>query len=91
MICPDSDAQAAAQCAERLRQAVGAMRVQVGKASLQVTISLGVAAMAAATRGPEAMVKAADQAVYAAKQAGRNRSCIYRPRPPAKIALAKAS
>ena len=91
MICPDSDAQAAAQCAERLRQAVGAMRMQVGKVSLQVTISLGVAAMGPAMRGPEAMVKAADQAVYAAKQAGRNRSCIYRPRPPARIALARAS
>jgi diguanylate cyclase (GGDEF)-like protein len=91
MICPDSDAQAAAQCAERLRQAVGAMRMQVGKVSLQVTISLGVAAMGPAMRGPEAMVKAADQAVYSAKQAGRNRSCIYRPRSPAKIALARAS
>ena len=91
MICPDSDAQAAAQCAERLRQAVGAMRVQVGKVTLQVTISLGVAAMGPAMRGPEAMIKSADQAVYAAKQAGRNRSCIYRPRPPAKVVLAKAS
>jgi diguanylate cyclase (GGDEF)-like protein len=91
MICPDSDAQAAAQCAERLRQAVSAMRVQVGKITLQVTISLGVAAMGPSMRGPEAMVKAADQAVYAAKQAGRNRSCIYRPRQPAKVALAKAS
>ena len=91
MICPDSDAQAAAQCAERLRQAVGAMHVQVGKVSLQVTISLGVAAMGPAMRGPEAMVKAADQAVYAAKQAGRNRSCIYRPRTPTKVVLAKAS
>ena len=91
MICPDSDAQAAAQCAERLRQAVGATRMQVGKVSLQVTISLGVAAMGPAMRGPEVMVKAADQAVYAAKQAGRNRSCIYRPRPPSKIPLARAS
>lgn len=93
MICPDSDAQAAGQCAERLRQAVAAMRIQVGNVTLQVTISLGVAAMTAAMRGPEAMVKAADQAVYAAKQAGRNRSCIHRPRAvaPGKVALANAS
>jgi diguanylate cyclase (GGDEF)-like protein len=93
MICPDSDAQAAAQCAERLRQAVGATRMQVGNVLLQVTISLGVAAMSTGMRGPETMIKAADQAVYAAKQAGRNRSCIYRPRPPtpSKVALAKAS
>jgi diguanylate cyclase (GGDEF)-like protein len=77
MVCPDSDAVAAGQCAERLRQAVANMRVQVGNVSIMVTISLGVAAMGTAMRGPKAMIKAADQAVYAAKQAGRNRSCIH--------------
>jgi two-component system cell cycle response regulator len=81
MVCPDSDAQAAGQCAERLRQAVGGLRVPIGNVTLQVTISVGVAAMAIGMRGPEAMVKAADEAVYAAKQAGRNRTCIYRPQP----------
>jgi diguanylate cyclase (GGDEF)-like protein len=90
MICPDSDAASAGQFAERLRQAVGSARVQIGNVSLQVTISIGVAAMAASMRAPDAMIKAADQAVYAAKQAGRNRTCIFRPRPVAVSKIASA-
>ena len=73
MVCPDTDAVAAGQCAERLRQAVASNSVQVGNVAIRVTISVGVAAMSTAMGGPEVMVKAADQAVYAAKQAGRNR------------------
>ncbi|HEY8554806.1 MAG TPA: diguanylate cyclase [Burkholderiales bacterium] len=80
VVCPDADASAAAQCAERLRQAVNAMRIEVAASTLQITISVGVAAMEPAMTGPESMIKAADQAVYAAKQAGRNRICIYRAR-----------
>lgn len=81
VVCPDTDAGAAAQCAERLRVAANSLRVGIGNVSLQITISVGVAAMDSSMRGPESMIKAADQAVYAAKQAGRNRTCVYRPRP----------
>lgn len=81
VVCPDTDAAAAVQCAERLRTAANALRISVGNVSLQITISIGVAAMDSAMRGPESMIKAADQAVYAAKQGGRNRTCVYRPRP----------
>jgi len=80
VVCPDTDAAAAVQCAERLRQATGSMRIPIGKVSLQLTISVGVAAMDATMRGPESMIKAADQAVYAAKHAGRNRTCVHRAR-----------
>jgi diguanylate cyclase (GGDEF)-like protein len=80
VVCPDTDATAAGQCAERLRHAAANMRVAIGNVSLQITISIGVAAMDAAMPKPDAMIKAADQAVYAAKQAGRNRICVYRPR-----------
>lgn len=80
VVCPDTDATASTQCAERLRSAVNTLRISVGNVTLQVTISIGVAAMEPAMRGPESMIKAADQAVYAAKQAGRNRTCVYRPR-----------
>ncbi len=82
VVCPDTDATAATQCAERLRTAANAMRISVGNVTLQVTISIGVAAMDQGMRGPESMIKAADQAVYAAKQAGRNRTCVYRLRAP---------
>ncbi|RPI45755.1 MAG: diguanylate cyclase [Betaproteobacteria bacterium] len=82
VVCPDTDAAAAAQCAERLRQATGNMRIPIGNVSLQVTISIGVAARDSTMHTPESLIKAADQAVYAAKHAGRNRTMVFRPRPP---------
>lgn len=69
--------------AARLRSAVAALRMPhggLGNAG-HVTVSLGVASVvpapadAGATGGPEALVRAADQALYAAKQGGRD--CVY--------------
>lgn len=60
--------------AERLRQAAAARPIVHEGASIPVTISLGVAAfpeVSAAT--PEALLAAADRALYAAKRAGRDR------------------
>lgn len=91
VVCPDTDASAAAQCAERLRHAVGALRIAVGNTSLHLTISIGVAAMHAGMASPDSMIKASDQAVYAAKQAGRNRTCVYRPRAAGEVNLAASA
>jgi two-component system cell cycle response regulator len=88
VLCPNTDTAAAAQCAERLRQAVQQLRVPIGAGTLQVTISIGVAALDGEMLGPDAMIKAADQAVYAAKQSGRNRTCIYRPKSQPALGLA---
>jgi len=88
VLCPNTDSAAAAQCAERLRQSIQNLRVPNGTGELQVTISIGVAALDAEMIGPDAMIKAADQAVYAAKQSGRNRTCIYRPRNQPALGLA---
>ncbi|WP_434457753.1 diguanylate cyclase [Stutzerimonas urumqiensis] len=51
----------------------GRQRRGAGSAKpVSVTISIGVAEAAGAQRTPEAVIKAADQALYAAKAAGRN-------------------
>ena len=44
-----------------------------GSGSVQVTISIGVADSRGVRGGPQAVIKAADQALYAAKAGGRNR------------------
>lgn len=64
--------------AERLRQAVESLEVVHDAAVLRVTISVGYASLdefADAVRTPETMMRVADERLYRAKTAGRNRVC----------------
>lgn len=45
---------------------------------IRLTVSIGIADAASSEGGPLAVLKAADQALYHAKQNGRNRSSIFR-------------
>ena len=58
--------------AERLRQAIEAMRIKSGESDLQVTASLGVAAAGYGESARE-LFQRADGALYVAKRNGRNR------------------
>lgn len=70
VILPNTTMPCALQAAERLRAAVAALEVD----GLRVTISIGVAALPEQPAdSPDDLVKAADQALYAAKEGGRNR------------------
>jgi two-component system cell cycle response regulator len=75
VVCPGTTEAQAAVCAERLRAAVEANGVRNGTHQVQVTVSLGVAERTAATTSFDALIKAADDAVYAAKAGGRN--CVH--------------
>jgi diguanylate cyclase (GGDEF)-like protein len=44
---------------------------------LRVTVSIGVAERGETLRAPDAVIKAADQALYKAKDGGRNKVCAY--------------
>ena len=74
MLIPDADKDAALCLAERLRD--GLSRTRVGELP-QITISLGVASYPADGTDIEELIKKADAAMYAAKQAGRNKAVKY--------------
>lgn len=74
VLLPDTDSAGLLSLAERLRVSVSAAPVRYGEASIPVTASVGVSIMPAGIRCPlESILDAADQALYAAKHAGRNR------------------
>lgn len=75
MLLPNTDLAGAAALAEAMRRRVAGLGINHPTAeSGRLTISLGVAAGAPLEVGlPSSLVNAADQALYRAKQAGRNR------------------
>jgi diguanylate cyclase (GGDEF)-like protein len=75
IVLPQTDVTGAEQAAERMRAAVEALRVPHldGGEPLRVTASFGVAALPSSGTTREALVAAADAALYRAKRAGKNR------------------
>lgn len=74
LILPETAADEAGRIAERLRAAVEAQPFDVNRgAPVRITVSIGVAAWPAQADSAQALVAAADAALYAAKNAGRNR------------------
>ncbi len=71
-ILPGANADAAEHCAERLRVAVESSIFSEGKSPVRITASIGVAVRHSSMGGFQDLVKAADVALYGAKQAGRN-------------------
>ncbi|UCC31146.1 MAG: diguanylate cyclase, partial [Phycisphaerales bacterium] len=72
VICPCSSEPMAAVAAERLRRAVEANAIPHDDLTLCVTVSAGVAQRTANTENPDDLLRAADNALYVAKDAGRN-------------------
>lgn len=72
VLCPNTSLSQAAIGAERLRAAVEAHVFESPTFKGPVTVSLGVAERTEEMSGTDALLKAADDAVYAAKSAGRN-------------------
>jgi len=77
VVCPKTDEAGARRVAEALVAAVGASVLHVDGVPLRQSVSVGVASRAPGMGGHEALLRAADQAVYAAKAAGRG--CVRGP------------
>ena len=65
---------------ERVRRAVEEKKVSYGGNELSVTVSLGVAHTATDKRVPDSatLIDQADKALYQAKRAGRNQTCVFK-------------
>lgn len=80
VIMPETDAAVAMQTAERLRGVVERQPFDTDEGkTAEITVSIGVATSSQGAGSPDEIVKAADVALYAAKQAGRNRVLAYDP------------
>ncbi|ESQ78774.1 PleD family two-component system response regulator [Asticcacaulis sp. YBE204] len=74
VIMPDTDSADAQVIAERVRSNVAAAPFALADGrTLDVTVSVGVATLTGLGDSIEAMLKRADEAVYEAKRAGRNK------------------
>jgi diguanylate cyclase (GGDEF)-like protein len=75
VILPETPAAGALHLAEKIREAVEAHRFTIDESGTEVraTVSLGLSRFPDHGRAPEALVSAADQALYRSKQGGRNR------------------
>ena len=81
LICRGADHAHGLAVAERVRQAVVGHSFTTGKAAIPVAVSAGVATIPdARLTDSQALIAAADQALYEAKRTGRNRVCSWKPK-----------
>lgn len=77
ILLPDADLQQAALCAERIRATVATTAFQMGDGdTAHVSLSIGVALVDVEQDSIQTALDRADQALYTAKQDGRNRVAI---------------
>jgi diguanylate cyclase (GGDEF)-like protein len=73
VLLPEADLKGAMRAAERLRKLISGDPYQLEECELRLTVSLGVAMMDASFSDLGELIKRADDALYLAKQSGRNR------------------
>ena len=77
ILLPETGAADCEQMAERLREAIAGLSVETSSGPIQVTVSIGCALRQLETRDIFQLVARADQALYQAKQSGRNRVVMF--------------
>jgi diguanylate cyclase (GGDEF)-like protein len=75
VLLSDSDGEAGARTAERIRKAVESMTVSVNGTRIYITVSIGVSE-GCRTDSPTKLLKRADDSLYIAKKMGRNRVVV---------------
>jgi len=79
VLLPNTPVDGALVFAERIRQAIGQAELRWSDQKLKITVSVGVAEFTPDVATDELFLKRADEALYRAKQQGRNRVVSYLP------------
>ena len=77
MMLFEIDAGKAMKVADRIRERIAALDFKSVDPGLRVTVSIGVAQMSCEAESMEACLKRADDALYQAKEEGRNRAMAF--------------
>jgi diguanylate cyclase (GGDEF)-like protein len=80
ILLPETDEGQAIAVAERISNKIKSEPVATDRGPLKLTLSIGVAEAARSMSGAAALLDSADQALYMAKLAGRNRVAQFRQR-----------
>lgn len=75
IVLPENELSAAMQFAESLRRAVSELEFVLNDVHRRITISVGAAAWFPSMSSTTDLMRAADEQLYRAKQAGRNKVC----------------
>jgi len=76
VLLANTGAKAAAELSERMRSAIETHAFIYEGKRLPITTSMGVAELTSSIESASTLLKAADKALYAAKQGGRNRVVV---------------
>ncbi len=78
LVCPELSADEAENVANRIRTRISALELSMNQLTLgTVTISIGVAVYPEKAKSPDELIKAADEALYIAKENGRNQVVVF--------------
>ena len=72
IILPEIDTVSAREAADRIREGISNLTIQSEELEFKLTASIGVSSSLAEGDTPDALLKRADKALYAAKSSGRN-------------------
>ena len=76
LILPETDTPGALAASEKVRKAVEELSIPFCDEALGVTISLGLATFPVHAGDKDALIRSADNGLYAAKRSGKNRTCV---------------
>ncbi len=79
IILTETDKEHSRFAAERIRRAIEQKVIKAYDEELKATISIGISTYPGDAHETKSLIERADQALYMAKQSGRNRICLYQP------------